>query len=72
LGEEYYDAEMRKPAVAALNKSLQLDPDDPSAWYYLSLAATRAEAREACKRFLKLEPSGRRALEIRRRLARLR
>lgn len=60
LGWVYYRKEMTPQAIAPFEKSVQLDPDNPTYHYHLALALQRAgdtgRARESAQRALKLKP----------------
>lgn len=74
LAEAYLASRRFKLARRSLETSAQLAPDDPSTFFLLGTAAKceRKRAQAALKRFLELEPKGKRAAAAKRALARAR
>jgi Flp pilus assembly protein TadD len=76
LGRALFDASQPGPALDALKRAVQLDPNNAEAWVtlgevYLLDDRTR-EARAAYERYLELRPDGRFAADVRAVLARMR
>jgi Tfp pilus assembly protein PilF len=72
LGWVYYKKGMLPLAVATLENSVQLSPQDPTASYHLACAyeksGDKAAARRMFDRYLALDPGSERASQVRRRL----
>jgi tetratricopeptide (TPR) repeat protein len=72
LGWVYFKKDMVPFAIAALQRSLELDPKNVAASYHLALAyeksGDRAGARRMMEQYLKLDPSSERSTEVKRRL----
>ena len=76
LGRALFDASQPGPALDALKRAVQIDPNNAEAWVtlgevYLLDDRTR-EARAAYERYLELRPDGRFAADVRAVLARMR
>lgn len=74
LGQTLISARRFRPARSALSKCLELDPSDTTALFLLGTGARShpKHARHALRRFLELEPKGKRAKLAQRQLRRLR
>lgn len=74
LAEAYLASRRFKLARRSLETSAQLAPEDPTTFFLLGTAAKcdRKRAQAALKRFLELEPKGKRAAAAKRALARAR
>jgi tetratricopeptide (TPR) repeat protein len=74
LGQTLISARRFRPARKALSKCLELDPSDTTALFLLGTAARSHPkyARHTLRRFLELEPTGKRAKLAQRQLRRLR
>jgi Flp pilus assembly protein TadD len=72
LGWAYYKKGMMPEAVTALRRSADLDPNNATTAYHLSLAyeksGNRQDARQIMMLYLKLDPSSDRSTDVRRRL----
>jgi tetratricopeptide (TPR) repeat protein len=72
LGWAYYKKGMMAEAVTALRRSAELDPNNATTAYHLSLAyeksGNREDARQIMTLYLQLDPSSDRSADVRRRL----
>jgi Tfp pilus assembly protein PilF len=72
LGWVYYKKDLSQLAVAALRRSVELDPQNATASYHLALAyeksGDRINARRMLEQCLTLDPSSERSTDVKRRL----
>ena len=74
LGKVYIELKRYRAAQNELKRCVEVNPVDATAHYLLGMEAHSRlpQARRALSRFLELEPNGKRATRVRRRLARMR
>lgn len=72
LGWAYYKKGSLPDAIAALRRSFEIDPKNPSTLYHLALAYDKsgdhAEARKVMALYLQLDPTSERSAEVKKRL----
>ena len=72
VGWAYYKKGALPEAIAALRRSLEIDPKNPSTLYHLALAydksGDQAEARRVMTLYLQVDPSSERSADVRKRL----
>jgi tetratricopeptide (TPR) repeat protein len=72
LGWAYYKKGSMPDAIAALRRSLEIDPKNPSTIYHLALAYDKsgdhAEARKVMTLYLQVDPASERSADVKKRL----